>query len=238
MIKGLRSVFGFLTIIPVGMDFDTEDVAKSAWLFPIVGGFIAAIAAAIFDILGYFFSDSISSAFALFALLTLTGFHHLDGLLDFGDGLMRIGSAEGRRSAMSDVNTGVGGFAFGFFVLLITYVALTETTLIFTSLIVAEASAKFSMVLGAFVGKASHEGMGSVFTRTVNTKLFLLTLFVYLLFLSILPVEKGMIVFVTAVASSLVITAVSSKLFEGTSGDIFGAINEITRMLVLLLLLV
>jgi adenosylcobinamide-GDP ribazoletransferase len=237
MIKGLRNVFGFLTIIPVGMDFDTEDVAKSAWLFPIVGGFIALAAAALYDILGNILSDHIAASFALFALLIITGFHHLDGLLDFGDGLMRIGDAESRRSAMHDVNTGVGGFAFGFFVLLITYAALVENTQIYVGLVVAEASAKFSMMLGAFVGKASHEGMGSVFTKTVNARLFLPTLFVYLLFLSILPIDKGIIVFVTAVASSLFITAIASKLFGGTSGDVFGAVNEITRAGVLVVLL-
>lgn len=238
MIKALRNTFGFLTIIPVGMDFDMEEVAKSAWLFPLAGGVIAAIAATIFDVLGIFFSDGVSAAIALFALLALTGFHHLDGLLDFGDGLMRIGSAEERRSAMKDVNTGVGGFAFGFFVLLITYAALAETSLMFTGLVVAEASAKFSMILAAFVGKASHEGMGSVFTKTVNLRLFLLTLFVYLLFLVMLPVELVIMVSVITIVTALLITLVSSMLFDGISGDVLGAINEITRMSVLLVLLV
>lgn len=237
MIKGLKSVFGFLTIIPVGMDFDTEDVARNVWLFPIVGGFIAAFAAFFNYFLSNVFPISITAGFALFALLVLTGFHHLDGLLDFGDGLMRIGNAENRRNAMHDVNTGVGGFAFGFFVLLITYAALVETTLIFTSLILAEASAKFSMVLAAFVGKPSHEGTGGVFANTVDKKLFLITLLVYLLFFFILPLEKGLMVFIATVVTSLLMAAVSSRLFGGVSGDVFGAINEITRMFVLVVLL-
>ncbi len=237
MIRMLRNAFGFLTIIPVGMAFDTEDVAKSAWLFPAVGGVIAAIAAGLFDIFNSYFSDSISSAAALFALLALTGFHHLDGLLDFGDGLMRVGSAEERIGAMRDVNTGVGGFAFGFFVLLLTYVALTETTMILTSLVIAEASAKFSMVMGAFIGKAPHEGMGSEFKKNVNARLFLATLIVYLAILTLLPVETGMMVIAAVAVSTLFIISVSSKLFRGVSGDIFGAMNEITRMLVLLVLL-
>jgi len=236
MIKGLKSVLGFLTIIPVGMDFDTEDVAKNVWLFPIVGGFIALIAAVLYNLLGYILPGHVAAGFALFALLILTGFHHLDGLLDFGDGAMCAGSAKNRRNAMHDVNTGVGGFALGFFVLLITYVALVENA--FISLIAAEASAKFSMVLGAFVGKASHEGTGSAFTKTVNARLFLLTLFVYLLFLGILPLEKGIMVFIAAIISSLFMTLISSKLFGGVSGDVFGAINEITRMVVLVVLLI
>jgi adenosylcobinamide-GDP ribazoletransferase len=237
MIKGLKSVLGFLTIIPVGMDFDTEDVAKNVWLFPIVGGFIALIAAVLYDLLNYVLSDTIAAGFALFALLVLTGFHHLDGLLDFGDGAMRIGNAESRRSAMRDVNTGVGGFALGFFVLIITYAALVETTLVYASLIVAEASAKFSMVLAAFVGRASHYGTGSVFTKIVDKKLFLIALFVYLLFFFILPLEKGLMVFIATVVTSLLITVISSKLFGGVPGDVLGAINEITRMAVLVVLL-
>lgn len=237
MIKGLKSVLGFLTVIPVGMDFDTKNVARNVWLFPIVGGFIALIAAVLYDLLGYILSDHIAAGFALFALLILTGFHHLDGLLDFGDGAMHTGNAESRQRVMHDVNTGVGGFALGFFVLLITYAALVENAFIYTGLIAAEASAKFSMVLGAFVGKASHEGTGSVFTKTVDARLFLLTLFVYLLFLGILPLEKGIMVFIVAIVSSLFMTFISSKLFGGVSGDVFGAMNEITRMLVLVVLL-
>ncbi|MBU2559346.1 adenosylcobinamide-GDP ribazoletransferase [archaeon] len=238
MIKALRNAFGFLTIIPVGMDFDTEDVAKSAWLFPLVGGFLGLTAALIYELLGHLFSDPVSAGIALFALLVLTGFHHLDGLLDFGDGLMRVGSAKERRSAMKDVNTGVGGFAFGFFVLLITYAAITENTTIFISLIAAEASAKFAMVLGAFVGKPSHEGMGSIFTKIVDTRLLLLALIVYIPFLAILPIEMGLLAFAMAVASTLIITFISLKLFKGVPGDVLGAINEITRMGVLVVLLV
>lgn len=238
MIKGFKSVLGFLTTIPVGMDFDTKDVARNVWLFPIVGGFIAFIAAVLYDLLSYGLSDHIAAGFALFALLILTGFHHLDGLLDFGDGVMRTGNAKDRRRVMRDVNTGVGGFAIGFFVLLITYAALVENAFIYQGLIVAEASAKFSMVLGAFVGKASHEGMGSTFTKTVGTRSFLITLFVYLLFLGILPVEKGIVVLIATVASSKLMLSLSSRLFGGVSGDVFGAMNEVTRMVVLVVLLI
>lgn len=238
MIKALRNAFGFLTIIPMGMDFDTEDVAKSAWLFPLVGGFLGLATALIYELLGYLLPDPVSAGIALFALLVLTGFHHLDGLLDFGDGLMRIGTADERRSAMKDVNTGVGGFAFGFFVLLVTYAAITENTTIFISLIAAEASAKFAMVLGAFAGKASHDGMGSVFTKNVDARLLLLALFVYIPFLAILPIEMGILAFAAAIIVSLLVTFISLKLFDGVPGDVFGAINEITRMGVLVVLLV
>jgi adenosylcobinamide-GDP ribazoletransferase len=238
MIKALRNAFGFLTIIPVGMDFDTEDVAKSAWLFPIVGGFLGLAAAAIYELFGYLLSDPVAAGIALFALLVLTGFHHLDGLLDFGDGLMRVGTAEERRSAMKDVNTGAGGFAFGFFVLLVSYAAITDSTTIFISLIAAEASAKFAMVLGAFAGKASHEGMGSVFTKGVDSRLLLLALVTYAPFLAILPIEMGITAFAATVIVSLLMTFISMKLFDGVPGDVFGAINEITRMGVLVVLLV
>lgn len=238
MIKGLKSVLGFLTIIPVNAGLDMKDVARNVWLFPVVGGIIALISAVLYDLLGRVLSDHIAAAFALFALLVLSGFHHLDGLLDFGDGVMRTGNAESRRTVMHDINTGVGGFALGFFVLLISYAALVENTSIYQGLIAAEASAKFSMVLGAFVGRASHEGMGSVFTKTVDMKLFLLTFFVYLLFLGILPIEKAAMVLIAAVASSLFMVFFSSRLFKGVSGDVLGAMNEITRMVVLVVLLI
>lgn len=237
MIRGLKSTLGFLTILPGGMDLDTKIVARNMWLFPPVGVFIAILSAMVYKVLSLYLPNSISIAFALFALLVLTGFHHLDGLLDFGDGVMCVGNFERRRRAMYDVNIGAGGFAIGFFVLLITFAALLENDSIFRGLIVAEASAKFSMVLLAFAGKESHMGMGSAFTKTVDFRLLLITLVFYLPTLAILPLEKGMAVFIGTVAISLVMTSVSSKLFGGVSGDVFGAMNEICRMVVLVVLL-
>lgn len=235
IIKGFRSAIGFLTVVPVASN-SIDETARHMYLFPIVGALIALIAASIGCLAALIFPDSIAAAIALLALLLLTGLHHLDGLLDFGDAFMFRGSAEKRIEVMHDKNTGAGGFGIGFFVLLLAYAALTEAQSMFSALVVAETSAKFSMVIGAYLGRPSHEGVGSAFIRIMgrNHRLFLLSLIIYCAI--ILPFEKNIAALLTTYVFTLAIIYASNKLLGGVSGDVFGAMNELTRMLVLLVL--
>jgi adenosylcobinamide-GDP ribazoletransferase len=236
MIKGLKGILGFLTIIPVGRDVDLHETAKSSWMFPIVGALIAFIAALIDDISSYYFSAFISSAIAFLSLLVLTGFHHLDGLLDFGDALMYRGNVSERQKVLHDASIGVGGFVFGFFTLFFSYLAIVEAYDVYVALIAAETSAKFSMVLGAYLGKPSHEGMGSVFTGIpLSRVLASFILYVGLLALLTRGGELLLIVAITVIFSTLMVR-ISNRTLGGMSGDVFGAMNELTRMIILLVL--
>lgn len=236
IVKGFKSVAGFLTVIPVAAESKPEEVARHMYFFPILGVLIALLAASAGYLAVRAFPESIGTAIALLVLLFLTGLHHFDGLLDFGDALMFRGNAEKRVQIMHDKNTGAGGFGVGFFVLLLTYLALAEAESMLSALIVAEASAKFSMVVGAYLGKASHEGTGSAFIKITgrNHGLFLLSFIIYCLIL--LPFESSIAALFAVYALSLAIISVSNKLLGGVSGDVFGAMNELTRMFVLLVL--
>jgi adenosylcobinamide-GDP ribazoletransferase len=237
MIKGLKGILGFLTIIPVGRDVDLYETARSSWMFPIVGALIAFIAALIEDISSYYFSAFISSAIALFSLLVLTGFHHLDGLLDFGDALMYRGNVSERQKVLHDASIGVGGFVFGFFTLLFSYLAIVESYDVYIALIAAETSAKFSMVLGAYLGKPSHEGMGSIFVGISLWKV-LTSFIIYIVLISLVIREAGLLILAVAVTIifSTLMVRISNRTLGGISGDVFGAMNELTRMIILLVL--
>lgn len=237
IIKGLKSAAGFLTVIPVATESKPEEVAKHMYIFPIIGALIALVAASVGYLAMLVFPKSVVAAIVLLVLLFLTGLHHFDGLLDFGDALMFRGSAEKRVQIMHDKNTGAGGFALGFLTILLTYLALAEAKNIFAVLLVAEASAKFSMILGAYLGRPSHEGTGSAFVSVMgrNHKLFLLSLIIYCAIL--LPFENNIVVLFVTYLFSLAIIYASNKLLGGVSGDVFGAMNELTRMLVLLVLI-
>lgn len=240
-IKGFKNVVSFLTIIPVGKGEESlDEVARYMWLFPIVGLLIGFIAAFFGNIFKDIFPLSISIALALFILLLLTGFHHLDGLIDFGDALVFQGTMGKRRRIMRDTNTGVGGFALGFFVLLITYLSLKEYSNLFIALMVSETLAKFSMVVGAYIGRPFHEGIGSAFTKAMkgNHIAYLLSFTISIAITSLLVGEKILIlIFFTAFFSVIIIQS-SNRLLGGISGDILGAINELTRMFIMLILVI
>jgi adenosylcobinamide-GDP ribazoletransferase len=238
-LRELRKCLGFLTILPVRMGFKSyEEVARAAWLFPVAGVMIALVASAVAFASLYFLPRSIAAGVALLVLFLLTGFHHLDGLLDIADAAMVRGSREARLKAMHDISHGVAAFGAGFFVLLLTYLALYEAKGMFTILVVGEASAKFAMVLAGYAARqSSHSGMGSAFVTVLrgNHKIMLLSLLVYLPFLAI-AWESALLVLLLVAAVTLFIVEASHRLFGGISGDVFGAVNEISRLVAMLVL--
>ena len=238
-LRGLRACLGFLTILPVGMSFKSyAEVARAAWLFPVVGAIIALLAGIVALASLYFLPRSIAAGIALLALLLLTGFHHLDGLLDFADAAMVRGSREARLKAMHDLSHGVAAFAAGFFVLLLTYLSIYEAKGMLTALVVGEASAKFGMVLAAYSARqSSHSGMGSEFVRVLRKNHLALTLalLTYLPFLALAWGDALPVLLLVALTTLLIVSA-SQRLFGGVSGDVLGAVNELTRLVAMLVL--
>ena len=176
---------------------------------------------------------------AFFVLIALSGFHHLDGLLDLGDALMSGGAAERRIRVMKDTSTGTGGFAAGFFVLLLSFLAINEMGAeeFVVALALAESWAKLSMVVGAWSGKPVHIGMGSTFIGVMsgdNAKLTLAAL-VPLAASFLIFDAMGLLLFLL-VPFSLLMVKGSHALLGGVSGDVFGAMNGVTRLVALWML--
>ncbi|MFX1238838.1 MAG: adenosylcobinamide-GDP ribazoletransferase, partial [Promethearchaeota archaeon] len=127
--KDIKNCIAFLTRIPINTKIDIpKQLAPKMWLFPIVGFLIGLI----ISLLGLFLFQILPSLLVGFILLSillfLTGAHHLDGLLDFGDGLMVIGSPEHKIEVMHDVSIGAGGFSLGLMVLSLTGLAMGYLT--------------------------------------------------------------------------------------------------------------
>jgi adenosylcobinamide-GDP ribazoletransferase len=243
MIKSLLNAFGFLSIIPTGAVCSLEDLAKHMYLFPIVGAVLGLLGALIMTLLLQFLPASISAILGFFFLLALTGFHHLDGLLDFGDALIFTGPKKRRIEILHDSATGVGGFAAGMFVTLAgiftTIEFVSEGGHIVVFFIVSEALAKLAMVLSASFGSSAFEGMGSVFVRTLKKSRWQVALGVIITVLITWPFLGVTSIYLIAVpfASALIFVLGSKRLIGGVSGDVFGAVNEVTRLLVMLVML-
>lgn len=239
IMRQLKGTLGFLTIIPVSGDYSLREIARSAWLFPAVGFLLGIAAGFAGQLLSLVLPWSIASIAALFTLLLLTGFHHLDGLLDFGDALLVRGSHAKRRRIMHTPGIGAGAFGLGVMVILITYIALSQSQNLIKALILAESSAKFSMLLTAFFGNPAWQGMGNDFLKALRKekRILLLGFILYLLLVGPLAQAKIPLILLTVLIFSFLIARFSRALIGGVSGDVLGATNEITRMLVLVVLL-
>jgi len=245
MIKTIRNLISFMTIFPVGMTQDClEDAAEHMYLFPFIGAMLGFLAGIFGLALSYILPNLIVGALTCGFLLLLTGLHHTDGLLDFGDGLMCHGPPDKKIKAMHDLQTGTGGFMLGLITILATILAISELRMqiILQSLVTSETLAKLAMVVLAWMGKSAHEGMNTYFVKAMHgshRKLrIILALAISLLIVLLALKLTGLLLLVISVVTATIILGISNKHFRGITGDVMGASNELTRMIVLLSILV
>lgn len=242
--RGLIDVIGFLTVIPVKPSkHSLKNAAEHMYLFPIVGGFIGLSGGVIVYFAGQVFPNIIAATLSLLAIFALTRFYHIDGLMDFGDGLLACGSRVEKLCVMKDSRVGVGGLALSLIIILLTVWALANLSLevIVQYFVTAEVSAKFSMIVLAAAGRSAREGTGIYFVTAMKGRCgyirLLLATFISAIIGFPLVGLKVVYVMVTVILVSLLILAISNASFGGVTGDVFGATNEISRVASLLALL-
>jgi adenosylcobinamide-GDP ribazoletransferase len=244
LLNGLKNSIAFLTILPVGMDRD--GLRKAAYympIFPAIGAVIGLLVGLAVWILEFLLPKLIAGMLGLGLLLLINGVQHLDGLLDFGDGVMFHGTRGGKLRVMRDPTTGAGGLALGLVVLSTTAfsIAALPFRFIVVGVVAAEAAANFSMVFLAGISKPAHRGMGTLFVEAMLERrgLRLSVSFIILLAISILTLSTlGLVVAVGAILTATLMAAISSRHFGGVTGDVMGATNEISRVVSLLLIAV
>ena len=232
--RPVLSLLQFTTIIPLGKPQDFDLFARHSWIFPVAGYIIALLVA----VPVFFIADKIlAAAVAVAGVILLSGAHHFDGLLDFGDGLMAQGDREKRTRALTDRYVGAGGIAAGIVITLLLFAGLHAAASMISALIIGEVTAKFSMAFLTAYGTPFKEGMHSYLHRFAKPYFPFLSLLLCIP-LVLLPVS----LFHLAVAATVMILCpvmllvLSERFFGGVNGDVVGAANEITRALVIVAL--
>ena len=243
MLRELKNLFAFLTVLPLRMDENClVDSARFMFLFPLVGAFIGLIAGLFGWVTFFFLPGLVVGGLVLGMLLLLTGLHHTDGLLDFGDGVMAQGTSERKIEVMHDQLTGAGGLSLGIMTFLVTALAFGELdmTVIVQCVVVVEVTAKLSMVVAAWAGKAVHEGMNSSFLEAMHgskgTARLVAALAISFGVAVPLLLVAGAVALLAGVIAGLVMVGISHRHFKGVTGDVFGATNELARMVAVVVL--
>jgi len=238
VLKATYGAIGFLTQLPVGHSERSWDALTAQPVaFPIVGYLVGALVALIFFL--PLPTATLAVAFVVWLYL-LTGINHLDGITDLGDAIVVHGDQQRRREVMRDTTIGVGGMAALVVVLLgVAAAAVQLATLpIETAIalvIVTEVWAKASMAALICLGSAPHDGMGSQFTSQSGTVSLLPVLLVSLPAIALLWPAVTPAVVVGGVATVLTVGMLgwARRTVGGVSGDIFGATNELVRVVAL-----
>jgi adenosylcobinamide-GDP ribazoletransferase len=234
LLKSLRALLQFTTILPLGGTADFHCFAKRSWLYPAAGYITGGIAGLL---VSWIASPLLAAGMAIALLFLVTGANHFDGLLDLGDGLMAHGNKERRIMAMTDSQTGTGGIAMGTGITLIAFAALAGSPIIWAAVIAAEVCAKFSMAFLTAYGPPFREGLHSSLYREAKPwfPAAAAILFLPLILLPLQPIRLAAAA-MTMVIVPLILLFLAQRAFGGVNGDVVGASNEITRALVLTVL--
>jgi adenosylcobinamide-GDP ribazoletransferase len=253
VVKQLKNLLSFLTVFPVAMDKDLlTDCARNMWAFPLIGALLGLLAGLFGWVAVQFLPNLVVGALVLALLLWMTGLHHTDGLLDFGDGVMVHGTPQKKIDVMHDQLTGAGAIGLTLMTYIVAAFAFASfggnqnyfgfrIPFIVPAVIVIELCAKLSMVTGAWAGKSVHEGMNTSFLQYMhgtggNIRLvagLAISLVIGFLLLGL----AGVFIVIAAVVTGLVMVAVAHRNFGGVTGDVFGATNELTRSVCAVVLL-
>jgi adenosylcobinamide-GDP ribazoletransferase len=232
--SAILSLLQFTTILPLGKLQNFEQLARHSYLYPLAGyvtGCIAALPA-------LFITDHIlGAAITICLVFLISGAHHFDGLIDFGDGLMAHGDQEKRIRALTDRQVGAGGMAAGIVTTLLLFAGLQASASIAVAIIVGEVCAKLSMVFLTAYGSPFREGIHS-YLHSYARPYFPLLAVLFCTPLFLLPVAPIKIVLALGMAftCSVILLFHAKSLFGGVNGDVAGASNEITRAAVVIIL--
>ena len=202
------------------------------------------------QILTDFAAKGLASVMTLAILLVLIGLQHTDGLVDVGNaiGIRKASLKEKVDIAHEWTVTRTGALLallVSFFTVLIIFFAKTDV--IIQSLIVAETSAKLAMVTGGWQGSSppprfyeNRWEKGRDFIASINKKhgLYAISLTISLVVSIVLACLRGVLAVVAGILVGGLMILVGKKVFGGVNGDVFGATNEIARMVALFVLVI
>ncbi|MEM0157092.1 MAG: adenosylcobinamide-GDP ribazoletransferase [Thermoplasmataceae archaeon] len=232
--SGILCAISFFSIIPARCQ--SFDRAMPLWFFvpALING---AVASAAYFILFTTGGPLLASAGAVAAILLMSGFNHLDGVLDTGDALMFRGSTERRKEILKDHYLGAGGFGSAFIIYLLFFAALTtfNRNTGVAAIIISEVLTKTAYMIGLRIGKPLfQEGLFVSFQKLMASQdtaiyvnillLFIISLFTWWIFL--LGVAVAILAYVFTILRL-------DRTFGGTNGDILGFSGEIARVIFL-----
>lgn len=205
------------------------------YVFTLVGIVLGAIMGGSAYILSRIFPVALTSVLVLAIIYKLCGINHLDGLADFGDGVVAHGSPEKKVAAMKDLNLGTGGVAFIIIILIANFAIINsmQQLLLPLALLVAEVSAKQSMIAFAAFSKSLHKGFGQVMIDRTGRREFLLGLAISVVASYAALGALGLTMLAASQLIALYLVLVAKRNFGGATGDGIGAANEICRAVAL-----
>jgi adenosylcobinamide-GDP ribazoletransferase len=231
-LKWLLLSLQFATILPIPpvQNVTEEDMRRSVLFFPLIGLLLGALLWAVQLGLSKHMSVLSASVVSVTIYTLATGALHLDGLMDTADA---IGSRSSRVRAleiMKDSRVGAMGAIAAVLALIGKVSAVSELTPhVFAPYLVVPMVSRLGMVWSMVLAPAARpEGLGAMFAKKLpNWTVFGATTSVLALCLCLLSFREIVEVTLYFILTTVGFTFWMMRRFGGTTGDTFGALNEI-----------
>ncbi len=238
--KSFLTALTFLTIFPVGkkLKIQEKELAKSAAYFPLAGALIGLLLAAVDFILKPFFPNSIVNLLTLITLILITGALHLDGFMDSVDGLFSGKDKNGILEIMRDSRIGAFAVVAVIFLLLLKLSFLSEIQpdIYYQILILMPALSRWAAVYSAWQYPYARKtgGLGKPFAELVGIKELIKATFFMAILTGLLLQLNGIIIWLAVFTVLFLLARQINKKIGGMTGDTYGAIIEISEVVILI----
>ena len=238
---GFFTSLKFLTILPLPVRREAApgEIGRSVVYFPVVGLLLGLILVGLDKLFGLVLPLSLTNVFLIIAMVILTGALHLDGFIDTCDGALVRSSPEERLRIMADSRVGSFGVVGACCLILLKYLALDTVPqdLRTPALVAMPLLGRWAMVfaISAFP-YARKVGTGQAFKEQANWQRMLIATVIAVVISALLAGQSGL-----ALLGALWVIVLGTASFlrirlGGLSGDTYGAINELSEVVVLILL--
>jgi adenosylcobinamide-GDP ribazoletransferase len=240
----LRASILFLTRLRYGptLTVGGAGIARAAWAFPIAGVVVGLIGAVI-----YLFAHRLglppwpAAALSVAATMAVTGCLHEDGLADTADGFGGGQTRELKLDIMRDSRIGTYGVCALVLSILLRVSALAnlaDSSLVAAALIAAHGAARATLpVFMYFVPPARQEGLSaSAGQPPHNSVIAAAVLSIVIVALCLGPV-LAIAALILLLALITLLAWLSLAQIDGQTGDVLGAVEQISEIAILLVAL-
>lgn len=238
----LLTAIQFLLISPafIRRPFTAIELGASVGYYPIAGLILGALLVFAHELFAFFLPPLLTAALTLAVWIFLTGALHLDGFLDSCDGLLGGFTPDSRLEIMRDERVGAYALAGGVLLLLIKFSSLASISMILPALLLAPVLSRWGMAVALVAFPyARSQGLGrdmkdhATIRQAIRATIFTLVIVVVLsLWYPIVPIAVSL---AAAAIVSWLTARIALALIPGLTGDLYGAINEIVEVFVLMI---
>ena len=233
---GLVEALRFLTIIPLpGLPPMTEQsVVRAIPWFPMAGLVIGGVLTAVDRLARPLWGDLSAAVLVVAVWGIITGGMHLDGLSDTFDAALSWRSRERKLEIMKDSRIGVMGASALIMILFLKVALIADAPGAWPALLLAPILGRWADCFGIYWFPAAREGgLGRMFNSQVRQRDFWLASLLTVGVTWLIADLNGLIAFGLVLGLAYLLARWWVRDFGGLTGDTYGALCEISEVVVL-----